>query len=356
MLYVNARFLTQNITGVQRFAANIALELKKINKDIVFLTPKNIIQTEIAEKLNAQVVGVNTGHAWEQLDLPLYLYKNRKPLLLNLCNTAPILYKNKVVTLHDIIFIKYPQSFSKKFILWYNFFIPAVLSSAKHIITVSDFSKNDIVSHFKLSEDDISVVYNAVDQVFLDVQDEVDELQNKDYFLAVSSPNYHKNFQRLIEAFVLFNTNHNNRFKLKIIGSLSNSFKYDNGNLSCKDKKIEFLGRVTDLELKELYRSARAFVFPSLYEGFGIPPLEAQACGCIVLSSNAASLPEVLEHSAIFFDPLRIEDMQSAMDKLVSLTTNEKKILHSKALCNLDRFSWGKSADKIVRLLKNMDN
>lgn len=355
MLYVNARFLTQNITGVQRFAVNIALELKKANRNIVFLTPKNIIQKELAEKLDAQIVGISTGHAWEQLDLPLYLHKKSKPLLLNLTNTAPILYNNKVVTLHDIIFIKYPQSFSKKFLLWYNFFVPAVLSKAKHIITVSNFSKNDIVSHFNISKDYISVVYNAVDKVFIDEQKEVTEYQKGDYFLAVSSPNYHKNFERLIEAFILFNASYDNRFKLKIIGSLSSAFKSDYGKLSCEDSSIEFLGRVTDLELKGLYSSAKAFLFPSLYEGFGIPPLEAQACGCIVLSSNAASLPEVLDNSAIFFDPLCVQDMKSAMNKLVSLSNDERKNIYIKALCNLERYSWEKSANKIIQLLQSID-
>ena len=116
-IFVNARFLTQHMTGVQRYAVEICLELKRMmGDDIEFVSPCNIIQKKYAEMLNVRIIGRHKGHIWEQIDLPSYLRKNDNPLLLNLCNTAPLFYKNKIVTVHDVAFMPYPQTFSKSFL------------------------------------------------------------------------------------------------------------------------------------------------------------------------------------------------------------------------------------------------
>ncbi len=167
MLIVNSRFLTQKITGVQRFAIEISLRLKDLLKENVsFVAPGNVIQPKIAEQLNVQIVGKHTGHIWEQWDLPRYLKKNGSPLLLNLCNLAPLHYNNKISTIHDVSFVRYPQTFSKKFLLFYNFMIPKIISSSKMILTVSEFSKREIIDVYGTEENKIEVVYNAVNQNF----------------------------------------------------------------------------------------------------------------------------------------------------------------------------------------------
>ena len=128
MLIINSRFLTQEITGVQRFAIEISLRLKDLLKDnVLFVAPYNVIQSEIAKRLNVQIIGNHTGHLWEQWDLPHYLKKNGSPLLLNLCNLAPLRYKNKISTIHDVSFVRYPQTFSKKFLFFYKFMIPKII-------------------------------------------------------------------------------------------------------------------------------------------------------------------------------------------------------------------------------------
>ena len=127
MFYVNARFLTQNITGVQRYAIEISKQLKiQLGNEVRFVSPKNIIHNKIAEELEVCVVGKNRGHIWEQFDLPIYLTKNKSPLLLNLANTAPICYGNNIVTLHDIAFERFSENFNWKFGIFYRLLIPRI--------------------------------------------------------------------------------------------------------------------------------------------------------------------------------------------------------------------------------------
>ena len=167
MLVVNSRFLTQDITGVQRFAIEISLRLKDLLKDnVLFVAPSNIIQFDVAEQLNVQTIGKHTGHLWEQWDLPKWLKQNGSPLLLNLCNLAPLRYNNKISTIHDVSFVRYPQTFSKKFLIFYRLMIPRIISSSKKVFTVSEFSKQEIIDVYGTDENRIEVIYNAVNQNF----------------------------------------------------------------------------------------------------------------------------------------------------------------------------------------------
>ncbi|ANS42048.1 glycosyltransferase family 4 protein [Serratia inhibens] len=354
MLYVNARFLTQEMTGVQRFAEQICLALSEIRDDIVFVSPKGILRQAVADKLNVKIIGERTGHLWEQIDLPGFLRKNGSPLLLNLCSTAPIFYSNQIVTHHDITYKRYPKSFSKKFRAVYNTLVPLMLKNSLHLITVSDFSKREISNVYKYPAERISVVHNAVSDAFTQdlsplVNSSADE---KPYLLAVSSPNFHKNFHGMLEAYSLMSNKDD--FSLKIIGKTAGSFLTPEFNEKIlADKNIHFLGRVDDDELIKLYQHALAFVFPSFYEGFGIPPLEAQACGCPVIASNTASMPEVLGNSVLSFDPNDISQIRHAMERVVSDTALRNE-LKEKGQKNTERFSWDKSAKTISDLVDKL--
>lgn len=294
-LIVNARFLTQHLTGVQRFAIELSKRLKKqTDFEVQFVSPKGIIHTDLAKELDAKVIGRFGGHVWEQYDLPRYLKQNNNPLLLSLCSTAPGFYKNQIVTHHDITYIRCPESFSKKFIGFYKFIVPLMLKNSKKIITVSNFSKDEVSAFFKIPKDKFVVIYNGVDSEQFNV------LPTKNpaappYILAVSSRNFHKNFQGLIKAFKDVK-NQLQDVDLYIVGG-SEIKSFNNIDLDIEDlkqeKRIHFLGRVDDQELVKTYQNASLFVFPSFYEGFGIPPLEAQACGCPVIASDKASMPEV---------------------------------------------------------------
>jgi glycosyltransferase involved in cell wall biosynthesis len=170
--------------------------------------------------------------------------------------------------------------------------------------------------------------------------------------LAVSSQNYHKNFGKLIDAFDSLYKSGKLKISLVIVG----------GSYLCRKKyvytssanaAIHFMGRVTDEELVGLYQGATAFVFPSLYEGFGLPPLEAQACGCPVIASKAASIPEVLGNSALYFDPNDVSDMQKALCR-VSQDLFLREQLIEKGTANVSRFSWNISAFQLYELILSL--
>lgn len=348
MLIVNARFLTQNITGVQRYAIEISKQLKAIlNNQVLFVSPKNIIHNKIAEELEVCVVGKNRGHIWEQFDLPIYLTKNKSPLLLNLANTAPIFYRNKICAIHDIAYEKFPQTFNWKFRLFYKIAIPTIIKSSKRVLTVSNFSKDEILKLYEVQSNKIDVTYNAVNNTYKNIFTNNEEK----YILAVSSIHYQKNLHSLLDA---FNKLNNSNIKLFLVGEMNKNFT----NLNLLEKigsnnNIIFKGRVGDDELVRLYSNAICFVFPSFYEGFGIPPLEAQACGCPVACSNAASLPEVCGDSVVYFDPYSIEDMR---DKIQMVLDNEKlrDELRVKGFENVKRFSWERSTERIIEIAKNL--
>jgi glycosyltransferase involved in cell wall biosynthesis len=341
MIYVNGRFLTQDITGVQRFSEEIIKELYKLRDDVIVLVPDMNSIKRIPHEFKIIELKGGRGHYWEQVTLPRFLNKNNKPFLLNLCSTAPAFYKNQIVTHHDITYVRFPNSYSWKFRLFYRILAPLMMRNCTKLVTVSFFSKKEIVEHYNIPESKVTVIYNGVGDEFSCVEAINTSSRHENYALAVSSPNEHKNFLGMIKAFSATKGN----VKLKIIGSASRSFNSMDFSAE-KDPRIEFLGRVTDSELINLYQNAKYFIFPSFYEGFGIPPLEAQACGCPVVSSDRASLKEVLKDSALFFDPTKISEMIKALE-IIDSDNNMRKELVEKGIKNMRRFSWQISAEKL---------
>jgi len=346
MIVINARFLTQELRGVQRFAEQICLALKQLRDDVVFVAPHGIQMHESAKALDVQCIGRHTGHLWEQLDLPLYLRRQGNPLLVSLCSTAPLLYGNQIATHHDVTYVRHPQSYTRTFRMLYRTMTPIMLSRIKALLTVSTFSQGEIAQFYRYPEKKIFVVPNAVSAAFQPgppLKEHGQEQQN--YLLAVSSPSAHKNFSRMIEAFLLLRDHQD--LNLHIVGGASGIFADDSlQRLASRDKRIRFLGRLSDEQLIEQYQGATAFIFPSLYEGFGIPPLEAQACGCPVLAANAASIPEVLQASALYFDPLDSQHMASAMERILT-DLPLRQSLRRRGLNNVARFSWEDSARRV---------
>jgi glycosyltransferase involved in cell wall biosynthesis len=315
---------------------------------VQFIAPKGILHVRLAEELGVKTIGNKTGHLWEQIELPTYLKAHESPLLLNLANTAPLFYKNKIVTVHDVAFKRFPQTFDWKFRLFYSLLIPRIIKNAKHTLTVSEFSKDEIHELYGAKKENISVVYNAVNVIFKPLPKHSSET----YILAVSSLNYQKNFHSLIKA---FNQLPPSDVKLFLVGGVNKNF----ASLELlkdieQNKNIIFKGRVDDDELINLYSNATCFVYPSLYEGFGIPPLEAQACGCPVISSNVASLPEVGgKDSVVYCDPHDANDIKEKIE-LVLNDEDLQNELRQKGFENIQRFSWKKSAEKIVKVIEGL--
>ena len=346
MIYVNTRFLTQNITGSQRFAIEISKQLKKLEPSIEFLAPRNMIHKDIAKELEVKTIGKRAGHFWEQLDLSVYLKSKNYPLLLNLVNTAPLFYNNKIVTIHDISWKHFPYAVSRKFYLWYSFLIPKIAENSKHIFTVSEFSKKDISENLHINPNKFTVIYNAVNDNFRPLN-----INREKIILSVASIQKYKNTKRLIESFLNVRKKFPD-FKLFLTGG-ENSKVFQKMHFheeQLREKNIFFTGYLSEDKLVEMYNKAALFVFPSLFEGFGIPPLEAMACGCIVVASNAASIPEVCKDAALYFNPYSTEDMVKKIEMVLNNTNLQQK-LAEKGLKRAGEFSWVGSAEKILEII-----
>jgi len=355
-VYINGRFLTQKTTGVQRVAREIIFALDNLksnglNHGINFelLVPKDTNLDEVFELKNIKIkkVGKLKGHFWEQLELPFWANKN---LLINFCNTGPIFKRNQIVYIHDAAIYSRPIGYSKKFILWYKILFKLISIFSKKIITVSNFSKKELLIYLPNLKEKIEVSYiaaNHIDKIFQDdsILDEND-LSKGNYFFAVSSMHPNKNFQiigKVLSQYKNFNGQ-------MVIAGGKNSRVFSNLEFE-SNQNIKFVGYVTDEQLKSLYRNARAFIFPSYYEGFGLPPLEAMSVGCPVIASNAASIPEVCQSGAIYFNPDDPEDLVECINKIYH---QDVKDLSDNGLKRSKKFNWNKTAEDLLNVLRGI--
>jgi glycosyltransferase involved in cell wall biosynthesis len=351
-LYVSARFLTQPISGVQRYGIELSITIKKIesayNYNIKFLAPKNILHKEIAKELNVEIIGSLKGPLWDQISLWKFLKSKGSPLVVNFANTLPVFYENKIVTIHDIIPLKYPVSYSYR--KYYEIIFPLMIKYSKHIITVSEFSKKEISSYFGIDEQRISVIYNGISEKF-----KPQKFKNQEkYILSVSSIAYHKNFIKLIEAFLYLKTKN---IKLYIVGGVNERiFGKDSKkilNYIKNNENIKFLGRVNEDTLIQLYSNALCFVYPSLYEGFGLPPLEAQACGCPVVISDILVFKEIYGDSALYFNPLDPQDIANKIEEVIN-NKYLRDTLIKKGFENYKKYRWENSAKQFFSVLEKV--
>ncbi|WFR84727.1 glycosyltransferase family 1 protein [Arthrobacter sp. Y-9] len=347
MIVVNCRFLTQKVTGVQRFAEEIVTALAPLRDDLVLVAPPGPLRETSIAGVSVQQWGKHQGHLWEQWDLPRALARTKRdPLLLSLTNTGPILRRRQVVTHHDVTYVRQPQTYSSRFRAAYRLLSTLTLRPAAAVITVSEFSRQEIASVYHLDPAKITVVPNAAAHGFH--QEPAGEADTP-YFLAVSSLLPHKNIDLLVRAFHRYAESTGSSTRLKLVGSTPETVSRTNKGRT-STQAVEYLGRVDDDELRRLYAAARAFVFPSRYEGFGIPPLEAQASGVPVLASDAPALREVLGSSARYFAR---ESEASLVEGLRELDTDLtlRQDLIDLGRKNTARYSWARSAAALDRLL-----
>jgi glycosyltransferase involved in cell wall biosynthesis len=340
-IYVNSRFLTQSITGVQRVAIELSLRLKQLDSSIEFVCPKDVIQHDIFEKLDAKVIGKRTGHFWEQIDLPRYLAKD--DLLINLCNSAP-LFQKMIVAVHDLAFLQKWHTFY--FRTFYKFLIPKILRSSLAVITVSNTIKKEINATYQIDLNKIHVIYPAVADSYRNYP--VEATTHEKYILFIGSMDPRKNLLSILPAFDMIE---NKDVKLKIVGGSESVFRKI--NLTYNNDKVEFLGRAPDSLLPQLYSDAIAFIFPSLYEGFGIPPLEAISFGCPVIGSDIEVLHEIYGNAMLYFNPTDISSIVGAINKVCS-DTEVRNNLVSEGQKIISKYSFEMSANQLYSLIKSI--
>ncbi len=350
-IYVNANFLTKPVTGLERYALELSLATQNYQNDLIFLSPrKNSIDNHYdLSQLNILPVGNSKNYFWEQIELPVYLLKNKKPLLINLTNTAPVIYRNQVTVIHDLAFMHNPAWYSRKAALFFSWIVKQSAKASKHIITVSSFSKSEIQKYLHIPSARITVIPEGISSTILSLSK--NEYPNKwgNYILAVATLEPRKNLANLIKAFLKAGVDD---YKLLIVGS-SNSTVFNNPELEefRKNNSIIFLGYVNDLILAGLYKNAKLFTYISYYEGFGIPPLEALVSGCPVLASNVSSMPEILGEFAEYCNPCDVDDIS---EKIKTMIQNSKRVSKEEIKKISSKYDWKKSSLLFLRTIQEI--
>ena len=338
-IIVNARFLTQPLTGVQRFAIEVSRHLKKIRPEWKWVCPEGILHKDVAKELEAEVIGPFKGHIWEQLTLAR-LVKKRNGKLLNLGNTAPYFTNPHITVVHDLAFERFPESYNRNFVRFYKWLVPRVCKKSEFVLTVSEFSRNEIHSLYRIPKEKIVVVYNGVsDSLKTAVEEPVEKLIDRKFLLVVSSLNKRKNLEVLMDLPI-----NEHIPRLVIVGTGHSVF----ANIKAQSQKATVLEDVRAGQLAWLYKNARMVVYPSVYEGFGLPILEALWFGADVLVNDIPVFRELFEGY------VRFGDFSSPKSALKSITEypydkDEKSSSRGKDYI-FESFDFTKIAEKIARI------
>lgn len=346
-IFVNGRFLTQRIAGVNRFAYELTKQLYKSGIEPIVICPKEGIKDDYDISLfKITKFGIGSSHIWEIFILPFYFIRKRNSIVISFTGAGHIWGPKKIVTIHDLAFKQNPLWYSCQYRILYNLLTPIAIKTSLKILTVSEFSKKEIMNYYHVKEDKIHVIYNACNENWSNVV-KYEDNSKEDYFLCVSSLDPRKNFPTLINVFKQLPNE-----RLKIVGSYNRVF----GNTKLEELgNVELLGRVSDSDLAILYKKAKGFIYPSLYEGFGLPPLESMHFGCPVLVSNIPPLREVCADAAVYFDPLNPESICESVKYISKLKENERKVLINRGYKNVStRFSWAISAKKLIDILESI--
>jgi glycosyltransferase involved in cell wall biosynthesis len=294
-------------------------------------------------------------YSWYEFALPKLLKTINPEILVSPDAFTSLRSKVKKLTvIHDINFEHYPDQMSTANFKLYKYYTPRIAKNSDRIATVSEFSKQDIINHYHISENKIDVVYNGSNSNFKPVSIEIKTkiktafTQGSDYFIFIGALNPRKNLARLFKAFDLFKSSHKSSIKFVIVGEKmywSKDIKTAYENMTYKDDVI-FTGRLEPEDLGNVLGSALAITYASIFEGFGIPIIEAFNAETPVITSNTSSMPEIAGDAALIIDPLSVQNIADAMK---SVATDEKLRLKliEKGRKRKNLFSWDKTADNV---------
>jgi len=265
----------------------------------------------------------------------------------------PIFASKHITTIHDLYHIAYEKEFTLKQKIHNKLLFLFTIKYSDIIITDSFFSKNEILKYGNISDSKIKVIHLAVDKNIFNLKplntDMIKEKYNlpEKYILFIGNIKKHKNLSRLIDAFSNLIISKKLDYSLVLVGKISKENQLTSNN------KVIFTGAVEDEEIALFYKSASLFVFPSYYEGFGLPPLEAMASGCPTIVSHSASIPEVCRNATYYFDPFSKKDILSALT--YTLLNNKVRLsLIEKGIENAKYFSWDKTVGMHISLINSI--
>lgn len=358
---INGRFLTQRLTGVQRHAVETVRAMDKLlaNRDdegrpvCELLVPRGHDWSHgPLTAITVRQVGTRQGHLWEQFELPFHI--GSQAVLLNLCNTYPLLARRLIVTVHDASIYAVPAGYTFAFVHFYRLLFGILrLRKKVPVLTDSAFSAKELHRYAGLSQARIHIVHCGADH-WTHVQ--ADEsvlsrlgLEPRRYVLGVASENPNKNTSRLITAFgQLMEPSQ----RLVLVGGRNSQVFAEAARQD--PSWVLRTGQVSDAELAALYRFATCFAFPSLYEGFGLPPLEAMTFGCPVLSSREASLPEVCGDAALYCDGYDEASIAAGLAALIRDSDLRAQLIAA-GQQQIARFVWHRTAQQILESVEKCE-
>lgn len=298
-------------------------------------------------------------YRYEQMVLPRLVKREGCDILHSLGYVGPLHLSapcRHLVTIHDLNYLAFQQAMSLQKRLLLGFFVRQTANRAHHIIAVSHFSKDQIVQHLDIPPNKITVIHEAHKRRTAS-QEDTDTIIARygirtPYIIAFSSLSLNKNIPRLIEAFKLLSATHPHQ--LVLLGHIppSTDLRQQVAGMGLNERVV-FTGYAPDSHVHQLLGNADLFAFPSWYEGFGLPILEAQRLGVVVASSKAASLPEVAGNGAFFFDPYSVQEMVMAISRCLT-DTRLRAALKERGRLNAGRFSWQRAAEETFKVYENI--
>lgn len=342
--------------------------IKHDHKYFVYVAPGEDVCFHDTDNIKVRVIGTNFYPFWEQVALPAAAAEDGCQLLHCTSNTAPVRTRIPlIVTIHDMIFMEsgYLKILTGKGTFYQRFGnvyrklnIPKIVAKCKRIITVSVSEKERLTDFFNLEEGKIEAIYNGVGSIFVPVTDT--EILNKKraqyslpdkYILHLGNTDPKKNTPRVIEAFVDFARNTNYGHSLVLLDLNIDFFNSIVQTLKCHDivDRIHIIGYVKNTDLPALYSMADLFLYPSLRESFGIPMLEAMACGVPVIAGNTSSMPEVSGGAALLVDPFQTAEITNAITDIMKDGVLRKALV-DKGIVRSAEFRWSTMAEQVLDL------
>lgn len=346
-VYINGRFLGQRLTGIQRYARETLLALDQLlardeearrGIDVLLLVPRGT-QVPPLHSIRTEEIGPGNGHLWEQLSLP---WRVGRGLVLSFSATGPVFKRHQIVTVHDASVVRVADAFRPAFRRWYGFQIRRFGQRIRKVLTVSHFSAGELQTCFGVDPQRIAVTSEGWQQM-LAVAPPPEAPRKvwseRPFVLAVSSPTPNKNFAAVAQAALdprLSDVDF-------LIAGARDATVFEAATQTASPPNVKFLGYVSDADLCSLYDTAACFVFPSRYEGFGLPLIEAMSRGCPIVASDIPSTREVAGEAVLTFALARPDQMVEQIRRVVDDAQLAAE-LRQRGFQAAARYSWADAA------------